>query len=75
LSDLAERLDPAVFFRCHRSHIVNLRHVGEIERTAIRFTWCSPAGGVTDTGEPTMRASCGNCGFVREFAHTDRLST
>jgi LytTR family transcriptional regulator, CO-responsive transcriptional regulator RcoM len=32
LSDLEERLDPAVFFRCHRSHIVNLRHVGEIER-------------------------------------------
>lgn len=32
LSDLAERLDPAVFFRCHRSHIVNLKHVGEIER-------------------------------------------
>jgi DNA-binding LytR/AlgR family response regulator len=32
LSDLEERLDPAVFFRCHRSHIVNLRHVSEIER-------------------------------------------
>ncbi|HEY6926216.1 MAG TPA: LytTR family DNA-binding domain-containing protein, partial [Steroidobacteraceae bacterium] len=32
LSDLAERLDPAIFFRCHRSHIVNLKHVGEIER-------------------------------------------
>jgi hypothetical protein len=32
LSDLAERLDPRVFFRCHRSHIVNLKHVGEIER-------------------------------------------
>jgi LytTR family transcriptional regulator, CO-responsive transcriptional regulator RcoM len=32
LSDLAERLDPAMFFRCHRSHIVNLRHVTEIER-------------------------------------------
>jgi hypothetical protein len=32
LSDLAERLDPMVFFRCHRSHIVNLRHVSEIER-------------------------------------------
>ena len=28
LSDLAERLDPTVFFRCHRSHIVNLKHVG-----------------------------------------------
>ena len=32
LSDLEERLDPAVFFRCHRSHIVNLNHVSEIER-------------------------------------------
>jgi LytTR family transcriptional regulator, CO-responsive transcriptional regulator RcoM len=32
LSDLEERLDPTVFFRCHRSHIVNLRHVSEIER-------------------------------------------
>jgi LytTR family transcriptional regulator, CO-responsive transcriptional regulator RcoM len=32
LSDLAERLDPAMFFRCHRSHVVNLRHVSEIER-------------------------------------------
>jgi LytTR family transcriptional regulator, CO-responsive transcriptional regulator RcoM len=32
LSDLEERLDPALFFRCHRSHIVNLRYVSEIER-------------------------------------------
>ncbi|HEX7917420.1 LytTR family DNA-binding domain-containing protein [Rudaea sp.] len=32
LSDLEERLDPAVFFRCHRSHIVNLHHVREVER-------------------------------------------
>jgi hypothetical protein len=32
LSDLAERLDPTMFFRCHRCHIVNLRHVSEIER-------------------------------------------
>jgi DNA-binding LytR/AlgR family response regulator len=32
LSDLEERLDPGMFFRCHRSHIVNLRHVHEIER-------------------------------------------
>jgi hypothetical protein len=32
LTDLAERLDAAVFFRCHRSHIVNLRHVSEIEK-------------------------------------------
>jgi LytTR family transcriptional regulator, CO-responsive transcriptional regulator RcoM len=32
LSDLEERLDPAMFFRCHRSHIVNLRQITEIER-------------------------------------------
>ncbi len=32
LSDVEERLDPAVFFRCHRSHIVNLRHVNELAR-------------------------------------------
>jgi hypothetical protein len=32
LSDLEDRLDPSMFFRCHRSHIVNLRHVTEIER-------------------------------------------
>lgn len=32
LSDLEERLDPAVFFRCHRSHIVNLKHVHELAR-------------------------------------------
>lgn len=32
LSDLEERLDPAMFYRCHRSHIVNLRHVAEIGR-------------------------------------------
>jgi hypothetical protein len=32
LTDLEGRLDPAMFFRCHRSHIVNLRHVTEIER-------------------------------------------
>jgi DNA-binding LytR/AlgR family response regulator len=34
LSDLEDRLDPSMFFRCHRSHIVNLRHVTEIERDA-----------------------------------------
>lgn len=32
LSDLEQRLDPSVFFRCHRSHIVNLKRVTEIER-------------------------------------------
>lgn len=32
LGDLEERLDPKFFFRCHRSHIVNLSHVHEIER-------------------------------------------
>ena len=32
LSDLEARLDPTVFFRCHRSHIVNLPHVHELAR-------------------------------------------
>ncbi|HUW36291.1 MAG TPA: LytTR family DNA-binding domain-containing protein [Rhodocyclaceae bacterium] len=32
LSDLEERLNPEVFFRVHRSHIVNLNYVLEIER-------------------------------------------
>jgi len=32
LSDLEERLNPEVFFRVHRSHIVNLNYVVEIER-------------------------------------------
>jgi len=32
LGDLEERLDPGMFFRCHRSHLVNLRYVREIER-------------------------------------------
>lgn len=32
LSDLEQRLNPEVFFRVHRSHIVNLNYVVEIER-------------------------------------------
>ena len=32
LSDLEERLDPAVFLRVHRSHIVNLHHAKSLER-------------------------------------------
>lgn len=32
LGDLEARLDPERFFRCHRSHLVNLHHVREIER-------------------------------------------
>ena len=30
LKALEERLDPRLFFRCHRSYLVNLAHVGEI---------------------------------------------
>jgi len=30
LTDLESRLDPARFFRCHRSHIVSLPHVKEV---------------------------------------------
>lgn len=47
LGDLAERLDPTAFFRCHRSHIVNLRHVSEIERDGdslyLIFTGADPS--------------------------------
>lgn len=32
LADLEARIEPAVFFRCHRSHIVNLKFVKEIDR-------------------------------------------
>ena len=44
LSDLEERLDPAVFFRVHRSHIVNLQHVREIAREgeAINIVYDQP---------------------------------
>ncbi len=44
LSDLEERLDPTMFFRCHRSHIVNLRHVTEIERDgdALHLVFAKP---------------------------------
>jgi LytTR family transcriptional regulator, CO-responsive transcriptional regulator RcoM len=44
LSDLEERLDPVMFFRCHRSHIVNLRHVTEIERDgdALHLVFAKP---------------------------------
>jgi LytTR family transcriptional regulator, CO-responsive transcriptional regulator RcoM len=32
LADLEARIEPEVFFRCHRSHIVNLKFVKEIDR-------------------------------------------
>ncbi|OIQ98529.1 heme-containing CO-sensing transcriptional regulator RcoM 1 [mine drainage metagenome] len=32
LADLETRIEPKVFFRCHRSHIVNLKFVKEIDR-------------------------------------------
>lgn len=32
LADLETRIEPEVFFRCHRSHIVNLKFIKEINR-------------------------------------------
>jgi hypothetical protein len=32
LADLEARIDPQIFFRCHRSHIVNLNFIKEIDR-------------------------------------------
>jgi hypothetical protein len=32
LADLEARIDPRIFFRCHRSHIVNLNFIKEIDR-------------------------------------------
>lgn len=32
LAELERRLDPEVFFRCHRSYLVNLRHVSAFRR-------------------------------------------
>ncbi len=37
LADLEERLNPEVFFRVHRSHIVNLNYIVEIERVDDNF--------------------------------------
>jgi LytTR family transcriptional regulator, CO-responsive transcriptional regulator RcoM len=44
LSDLADRLDPSMFFRCHRSHIVNLNHVKEIDRegNSVHLVFANP---------------------------------
>jgi hypothetical protein len=34
LSDLEERLSPDEFFRCHRSHIIHVSHIRELEKTS-----------------------------------------
>ena len=38
LSEAEERLDPALFFRCHKSYIINLRAVRSITPYG-RWTW------------------------------------
>lgn len=57
LSDLAERLDPALFFRCHRSHIVNLRHVTELERDgdALHIVFSKPSLAHVPVSRPHAR--------------------
>ncbi|GAA0587190.1 PAS domain-containing transcriptional regulator [Caenispirillum bisanense] len=46
LADLERRLDPAVFFRPHRSYLVNLRHVGGFRRrdTGAELVMARPEG-------------------------------
>lgn len=58
LSALAERLDPADFYRVHRSSIVNLRHVAELRREGSTYYV------VTSTGEQ-VRVSRGYADVVR----------
>ncbi len=70
LSDLEERLDPSQFFRCHRSHIVNLRHVSEIERDGDNLSVLfakTPADARARQPRPRARAA-GNRGLVTDRA-------
>ena len=53
LSDLEARLDPAVFLRVHRSHIINLRHARALERH--REQAIVRLGGRAGAGVPVSR--------------------
>ena len=46
LSDTEARLDPAVFFRCHKSYIINLNHIANITPYG-RWTYIVHLTGVT----------------------------
>jgi len=64
LSELEARLDPAVFLRVHRSHIVNLRHARAFERRreqgVIRLDGAEQPGiPVSRRNVPRLRAALG----------------
>ena len=46
LSDTEARLDPAVFFRCHKSYIINLNHIANITPYG-RWTYIVRLTGIT----------------------------
>ena len=46
LSDTEARLDPAVFFRCHKSYIINLNHIANITPYG-RWTYIVHLTGIT----------------------------
>lgn len=44
LSDTEARLDPSIFFRCHKSYIINLNHIKNITPLWALDVHCPPAG-------------------------------
>ena len=64
LSDLEARLDPAVFLRVHRSHIINLKHARAFERrreqAVVRLTdSAGPGVPVSRRNVPRLREALG----------------
>ena len=46
LAETEARLDPAVFFRCHKSYIINLNHISNITPYG-RWTYIVRLSGIT----------------------------